>query len=140
MSQPMQGQGYPGPGPMMGQPPPGAPPQMQGPPGPGGGAPPSWFKRNIALIVVAAFFVVEIFCSWVMGAFEIDSKDVLRFFRATSMAAGTSAMALLLLVAFHRAVGKDKEHPAGVGVALLAIALVLAIGIYGAGLALAKMF
>jgi hypothetical protein len=75
-----------------------------------------------------------------VNAFGIEDKDALRFFHATSMAAGTSALGLLLLTAFHRAVGKDKEHPAGVGVSLLAIALVLAVAIFGAGMAVSKLF
>jgi hypothetical protein len=123
------------PGPMQGPPGP-----MQGPGGPMGPAQPSWFKRNLGLIAVAGFFCVQIFTSWVVGAFDISDKDIVRFFHATGMAAATSGMALLLLTAFQRATDKDKEHPAGVGVSLLAIALVLALGIFGAGLAMSKLF
>ncbi|MFI5299930.1 MAG: hypothetical protein ACHREM_17725 [Polyangiales bacterium] len=107
------------------------PPPPPAPPEPYGG-----LKKNPVILVAGALLSVLIFCSWLVGSFNIDG-DGGRFLRHTGGAAGATGLGLFLLTAFTRLTEKDKDHPVGFGMAFVVVMLLL--GVIGLGGALSQM-
>ena len=81
-------------------------------------------KANIPLTIGVGCFVFVILYAFIMGAFDIDDRDVRRFLGTSGLCAGASGFLALLVSAFTRATDRENS-PTTVGPALLCIALLV---------------
>jgi len=87
-------------------------------------------KAQIPLTIAVGCFVFVILYAFILGAFDIDDRDVRRFLGTSGMCAAASGFLALLVSAFTRATDRENS-PTTVGPALLCIALLVLLASAG---------